>query len=131
MIYDAENTFFWNVKLSGTSGTGEVIKTGKGDAGSPLTLVVKLPGASADCTVTLETADNDKITGAKTLGTYTAEKGKTLAVKVPYGELRLPPLKMDGSRSSIGRHHFGVTCNGCRRTISRGSLLRIAIKEEV
>ena len=93
MIYDAENTFFWNTKLSGQSGTGEIIKTGKGDAGSPLTLVVKLPGASADCTVTLETADNDKMTGAKTLGTYTAEKGKTLAVKVPYGDLGYLRLK--------------------------------------
>ena len=82
MIYDAENTFFWNVKLSGQSGTGEIIKTGKGDAGSPLTLVVKLPGASADCTVTLETADNDKMTGAK-----------TLAVKVPYGDLGYLRLK--------------------------------------
>ena len=33
------------------------------------------------------------MTGAKTLGTYTAVKGKTLAVKVPYGDLGYLRLK--------------------------------------
>ncbi len=93
MVYDAENTFFWKEKVTGQTGTSEVIKTGKGDAGNPLTLVVKTPGVTADLTVTLETADNEKMTGAKTLGTYTAVKGKTLAVKVPYGDLGYLRLK--------------------------------------
>lgn len=42
MIIDGENQFFENTALSATDLTSEVIKTGAGDAGDPLHLVLRV-----------------------------------------------------------------------------------------
>ena len=52
MVYDGENTFYWKKALNETTtGTSDVVQTGKGDAGNPLILYVTAPGATADLTV--------------------------------------------------------------------------------
>lgn len=103
MVYDGENTFYWKKALNGTTtGTSDVVQTGKGDAGNPLILYVTAPGATADLTVELQTAVDEAFTKAVTLGTYTLKKDDGLKTKVPYGDLGFMLIKYTGASALTG-----------------------------
>lgn len=94
MIFDAENTFFWNKALKTTTeATSDVVKTGYGDAVNPLLLFVSCQDASGALTVTLETAETADFKTAVTLATYTAPQTGTIKAKLPYGDLGYLRLK--------------------------------------
>ena len=89
MVYDGENTFYWKKALNGTTtGTSDVVQTGKGDAGNPLILYV--------------TALDEAFTKAVTLGTYTLKKDDGLKTKVPYGDLGFMRIKYTGASALTG-----------------------------
>lgn len=102
MVIDGENTFFWNESLSSTAKTSKPFKTGRGDATKPLFFVANAQGASADMTITIETAKNETFTTPVTVGTYTIKKGKLLVTPLPYGDLGYLRAKT-GTESSTGK----------------------------
>lgn len=102
MVYDGENTFYWKKALNETTGTSNVVQTGKGDAGNPLILYVTAPGATADLTVKLQTAVDEAFTQAVTLGTYTLKKDDGLKTKVPYGDLGFMRIEYTGASDLTG-----------------------------
>ena len=86
MIIDGENQFFENTALSATDLTSEVVKTGVGDAGDPLHLVLRVKGGSEGGTAktVLQTAKDEAFTSPVVLGTYDKVP---LSVSVPRGDL--------------------------------------------
>lgn len=87
MIVDAGNTFFNQQALSAADLTSDVIDYGTGEAGDPPRLVVAVHDGSdgGKVTVKVETADDEKFSDAKTLGTF---EGAPLAVALPGGNKR-------------------------------------------
>lgn len=86
MIIDGENQCFENKALSATDLTSEVVKTGAGDAGDPLHLVLRVKGGSEGGTAktVLQTAKDEAFTSPVVLGTYDKVP---LSVSVPRGDL--------------------------------------------
>lgn len=100
MIFDAENTFYWEKEVKGTTtGTSDVIKTGLGDAGCPLTLYAAAGGTTSTITLTLETSDTETFDTAVTLGTYTLPQTGTVKAKIPYGDKGYLRLKYTSTAS--------------------------------
>ena len=103
MIIDGENQFFENTALSAKDLTSEVIKTGAGDAGDPLHLVLRVKGGSAGGTAktVLQTAKDEAFTSPVVLGTYD---------KVP--------LSVSGPRGGLGFRGPAVTATYTAGTVS-------------
>lgn len=104
MILDGENLFFKDKALA-SSLTSDVIAMGVGESSEPMHIFVAVDGAGSGSTttVTLKTSASEDMSGAKTLGTYTAP----YAGFVPRGNLGF--LRLDvTSTSTTGKINAGL-----------------------
>lgn len=101
MIYDAENTFWWQESVS-TGTESEYIKTGEGDAGNPLWLYVSAKNKT-ECTVELYTAEveDNEYSDDEKLGTFTVPEGAALKAKVPAGDKGALKLKLTAGTDTL------------------------------
>lgn len=99
MIFDGENMFFNQQKLSSGDLESDVVFVGEGEANCPLRLflgVSKDAGTGTASTV-IETSATEDFTSATTLGTFTAVP---LSVTVPRGNLGYLRLKVTSTYST-------------------------------
>lgn len=107
MIFDGENTFMLKKAMTGATVTSDVVaNTNSGDAYNQLWLFVgvnkDLSGGPA--TIELLTADTEKMTGAKVIGTYKVEakKGSKVMAKLPLGAKAFLQVKVSGQTFTAG-----------------------------
>lgn len=100
MIFDGELIFFKDQALSATTLTSNVVYVGPGEAGEPMWLILQSKGATGGSTqlsTVLETAEDEAMTSAVTLGTYT---GDSFKIKVPRGNLGYLRLKTTSDKTA-------------------------------
>lgn len=113
MIRDSQNTFCKELNLAAQTATAsltDVIFTGGGDAVNQMYLVVAVPVALQDgtLTVTLQTSDTENFAIPKDLGTFTVPKAIGIPVKarLPIGCQKYLRLKLvanlDATKTSLG-----------------------------
>ena len=91
MILDQQRVFLDKKALTATDITSDILAMGKGEASSPMTLVIHVtPDAGAGTlTTTLETAKTEVFASPVTLATYTGCPLKAVLPRGNQGYLRL------------------------------------------
>lgn len=106
MVFDGENTFMLKKVVTGSTITSDVVANQKGgDAYNPFWLFVGVnKDLTGQATIELLTADTDKMTGAKTIGTYKvdAKKGSKVMAKMPLGAKAFLQVKVTGQTFTAG-----------------------------